>query len=280
MDHQIETRLDETTGSVLQQAPTLPSVGIVLGSGLGFFADALAQPTSIGYQDIPHMPRPTVPGHGGRLVLGAVEGVRVACLEGRVHLYEGHDPERVVFGVRLLSRLGCRTVLLTNAAGAVDSGLGPGDLMLITDHLNLTGSSPLVGRVPPAFVDLRDAYDPAVRHAAHRAARETDLELKEGIYAGMLGPSYETPAEVRMLRSLGASAVGMSTVQEVIALRGLGVAVGAVSAITNLAAGLEGAVLDHAQVQDVARSRSEAFVVFLRRWVIHVARGAGGEANP
>src|SRR5687767_1644799 len=249
-------------------------VGVVLGSGLGGFADALEQPWRVPYERIPHMPRSTVLGHAGNLCFGGIGTTAVACMQGRVHLYEGHPAERVTFGVRLLHALGCSAVLLTNAAGGIASALVPGDLMLVTDHLNLTGHNPLLGENDdasgPRFADLSRAYTPELLIAARRAAREADVELKEGVYAAMLGPSYETPAEVRMLRTLGAAAVGMSTVPETIALCHLGVRVGAVSCITNVAAGLPGALLDHAEVEAVARAAAPRFSRLLSGWIQRV----------
>jgi purine-nucleoside phosphorylase len=273
MTSELDARLAEAAACVRHAVSAVPSVGIVLGSGLGGFVDRIQDATALPYEDIAHMPRPTVAGHGGRMVVGALGSATVACLQGRVHLYEGHEPERVVFGVRLLARVGCRIVLLTNAAGGVAEGLASGDLMLITDHINLTGANPLVGP-EPTFLDLTNAYDPGVRRAAHQAARRTGLRLVEGIYAGMPGPCYETPAEICILKTLGAHAVGMSTVLEVIALRHLGVSVGAVSTITNLAAGGAGAVLDHAHVQRVAESRGSALATLLCSWVENLGPSA------
>jgi purine-nucleoside phosphorylase len=253
-------------------APSL--IGVVLGSGLGAWAGRLEASVSIPYDEIPNMPRPSVAGHSGRLWLGQKGGVEVACLEGRVHAYEGHPVERVVFGARLLAALGCRAVLLTNAAGGIRADLKPGSLMLVIDHLNLTGHNPLVGWAPlghPSFVDLSYAYDPRLGGAARRAAEELGLQLGDGVYAALLGPSYETPAEIRMLRTLGADAVGMSTALETIALRERGVAVGAVSCITNAAAGLSAAPLDHDDVQaTAARSRAQ-FEALLDAWVVAAA---------
>ncbi len=246
-------------------------VGVVLGSGLGAFGDGLGDLLRIPYAEIPHLPRASIPGHPGNLCLGTVGGVRVACLQGRVHLYEGHPPSAVVLGVRLLAELGCRAVLLTNAAGGIGEGLAPGSLLVITDHLNLMGVNPLVGPNDPAgprFPDLTRAYDPDLVAAAERAARAVGVPLARGVYAATLGPSYETPAEVRMLRALGADAVGMSTVPEVIALRHRGVRVGAMSCITNLAAGLGPSVLDHAEVEATARAARDRFVRVLSRWVV------------
>jgi purine-nucleoside phosphorylase len=244
-----------------------PVVGVVLGSGLGAFGEQLQQVFS--YDDLRGMPTSRVPGHPGKLRIGRVDGIGVACLQGRVHLYEGHEPGAVVFGVRLLARLGCRAVVLTNAAGGIGSHLAPGDRMLVTDHLNLTGKNPLAGASADAnesrFIDMGQAYDARLAQLARDAARDTGTSLKQGVYAGLLGPSYETPAEIRMLRTLGADAVGMSTVLEVIALRQLGVRVAAISCITNLAAGISPTPLDHFEVQEIARKTSAPFVALLSR---------------
>jgi purine-nucleoside phosphorylase len=264
-------RLEEARAALRARGVGEPEVGLVLGSGLGAFAETLAEAVRVPYGDIPHMPAPTVSGHAGELGFGKVAGVSVACLRGRVHLYEGHEPERVVFGVRLLARLGCRAVLLTNAAGGVRASFRPGNLMLVSDHLNLMARSPLIGpneaELGPRFPDLSRAYDPELGELARQAARGLGLELQEGIYAGLLGPSYETPAEIRMLRGLGADAVGMSTVPEVIALRHLGVRAAAVSCITNMAAGMTGALLNHAEVEQTAAEARERFSGLLTRWI-------------
>jgi purine-nucleoside phosphorylase len=221
----------------------------------------------IPYQQLPGMPKSRVAGHAGFLRLGYVDGIGVACLQGRVHLYEGHPASAVVFGVRLLAALGCRAVLLTNAAGGIAPSLGPGDRMLIVDHLNLTGQNPLIHLVDDShpFIDMSTAYDPHLAELARSAAREIGVSLKQGVYAGMLGPSYETPAEIRMLRALGADAVGMSTVLEVIALRQLQIPVAAISCITNHAAGMSEEPLDHDEVQAIARSTAGPFVALLSR---------------
>ncbi len=257
----------------------VPRVGVVLGSGLGAWADGLASLTRIPYADVPHMARSTVIGHAGNLCLGRVGAVPVACLQGRVHLYEGHAPERVVFGVRLLARLGCRAVVLTNAAGGLDPASSPGDLMLVTDHLNLMGQNPLIGpneaALGPRFPDMTEAYDRELTELARAAARETGVALREGVYAGLLGPTYETPAEIRMLRTLGATAVGMSTVPEVIALRHLGVRAAAVSCITNLAAGLSPTKLDHSEVEATAARSRDRFTALLSAWVLRVGAAVG-----
>jgi purine-nucleoside phosphorylase len=262
---------------VAERTSARPRVGVVLGSGLGAFADHLSDSRRIPYAEIPEMPRSSVLGHAGNLCTGTLGAVEVACLQGRAHVYEGNTFACAVFGVRVLVELGCSVVLLTNAAGGIHSSFAAGDLMLITDHLNLMGDNPLCGPSygdGPRFPDLSQAYDLELQTLARAAARQAEVTLREGVYAAMLGPSYETPAEIRMLRTLGADAVGMSTVPEVIALRQLGVRVGAISCITNLAAGLSGKSLDHAEVEATARRSRDAFTAVLARWVI--AAGTAG----
>jgi purine-nucleoside phosphorylase len=257
--------------------PAPPLLGLVLGSGLGAFGDTLDDLVKTPYAAIEHMPRSAVIGHPGNLCRGRVDGVEVACLQGRVHMYEGYDGDAVTFGVRLLAALGCRAVLLTNAAGGINPSFAQGDFMLVVDHLNLTGRNPLHGpnddALGPRFPDMTRAYDPRLCELAREAAAAAGVRLREGVYAGLLGPSYETPAEVRMLRTLGADAVGMSTVSEVIVLRHQGLRVGALSCITNVAAGLgEGAPLDHAEVEATAKASRGAFVALLRSWIGRAAR--------
>jgi purine-nucleoside phosphorylase len=263
--------LDDAVRFVRTKATTRPLVGVVLGSGLGAWADSLGDAVKIPYAEIPHMPISTVAGHAGNLVIGHSNGVAVACLQGRVHPYEGHPAVRAVFGARLLARLGCRAAVLTNAAGGIREGFKTGDFMMLSDHLNLSGMNPLVGpneeALGPRFPDMSTAYDPAIRALARDAASELGVGLHEGVYAALLGPSYETPAEIRMLQRLGADAVGMSTALEVIALRHMGVRCGAMSCITNLAAGLSPAALDHAEVEETARRVHEQFKSLLTAWV-------------
>jgi purine-nucleoside phosphorylase len=276
----VELEIAAALAVIRRSVATEPKLGLVLGSGLGAFVDQLAERVLIPYRDIPHFSEAHVPGHAGNLCFGRLGQATVACLQGRVHAYEGHPVARVVFGVRVLAALGCRAVLVTNAAGGIREDLGPGELMLIQDHLNLTGRNPLVGPErpdSPRFPDMTEAYDAGLRSLARLAADELNLGLKEGVYAGVLGPSYETPAEIRMLRALGADAVGMSTVLEVLELRSLGVRVGGLSAITNRAAGLASRPLKHSDVEEVAARMRRAFVEFLSRWsLLVVSEELGG----
>lgn len=259
-----------------------PLVGLVLGSGLGSFADTLDGRVAIPYAEIPEMPRSAVVGHAGNLVLGRVGNVEVACLQGRVHTYEGHSMDKVVFGARLLAKLGARAVLITNAAGGIRDGMVAGELMLLRDHLNLMGRNPLIGpnvdAWGPRFPDMTEAYSAELRALAKQAAEAAGVPVSEGVYAGLLGPTYETPAEIRMLRTLGADAVGMSTVPEVIALRHQRILVGAMSCITNLAAGISPGELDHSEVEDTARKSRTRFVALLTGWIERV--GAFLNENP
>jgi purine-nucleoside phosphorylase len=263
--------LERAATSLLAKIAGRPRLGLVLGSGLGPLARRLEGALPIPYSEIPGMPEPSVAGHSGRLTFGGLGGVATACLEGRVHMYEGYEPEAVVFGVRLLAKLGCEVVMLTNAAGATTPRLAPGTLMLITDHINLTGRNPLVGWTRPAtFIDLSDLYDADLRHFALAAALEAGVRLEQGVYAGLTGPSYETKAEVSYLAQIGADAVGMSTVLESIALCEQRVRVIGLSSITNAAAGVVGAVLDHAHVQQVARQAAGQLEALIQSWAPRV----------
>jgi purine-nucleoside phosphorylase len=226
-----------------------PRVGVILGSGLGGLADEIASPVEIPYSEIPGWPVSTAVGHAGSLVLGTVDDVPVAALRGRAHLYEGAGADRVVFGVRVLGRLGVRTLVVTNAAGAINEGFRPGMLVLISDHINLMGTSPLVGpnddELGPRFPDMSDAYDPELRHAARDAAARLDIPLGEGVYAAWLGPQFETPAEIRYGRSVGGDLAGMSTVPEIIAACHMSIRCLGISVVTNMAAGVGSERLDH-----------------------------------
>jgi purine-nucleoside phosphorylase len=262
-------KLSEAATFVQQSGGFRPLIGLVLGSGLGALADELEGIVRLPYATIPHHPTSTVAGHAGNLCLGWLAGVPVACMQGRVHAYEGHPLSRVVFGARLLAELGCRAVLLSNAAGGIAQRLQAGSLMRIEDHLNLMGDSPLRGPSTrgPRFPDMSQAYDVELGELCERAARDAGVSLERGVYAALLGPSYETPAEIRMLATLGADAVGMSTAPEVIALRQLGVRVGAVSCITNLAAGRSPELLSHHEVEATAARVKGDFIRLFKSWV-------------
>jgi len=246
---------------------TRPAALIVLGSGLGDLTDHLTDATRLPYQDIPGFPIPTVEGHKGELVLGGLGGRVVLAQAGRFHMYEGHDAATSSLCVRTAAACGIRTVLLTNAAGGIRRTFRPGTLMLIADHINLQFQSPLVGAVRTGeerFPDMSSPWDPALRRLARDVAEKSGIQLEEGVYAGLLGPSYETPAEVRMLERLGADAVGMSTVAEVIAARALGLRCMGISTVTNLASGIGNSALSHAEVMETARAVQRDMVTLFR----------------
>jgi|SRR5688572_15489542 len=267
----MKDELDAAVVAIRARADVSPTVGIVLGSGLGGFADALEDAVEVPYEDIPGWPVATAIGHTGTLVIGSFGGVPVAVMRGRAHLYEGLSPAKVVFGIRVLGLLGIRTLVLTNAVGAIDDRLQPGQLALISDHINLQGQSPLVGpndeSLGPRFPEMTDAYDPELRGAAREAAGRLGLDLGEGVYAAWLGPAFETPAEIRMLRALGADLVGMSVVPEVLAARHLGIRCLGISCVTNLAAGVSPEPIDHERVLEVGAQAAGSLVTLLRELV-------------
>ena len=246
------------------QIPVAP-VGVILGSGLGSVADDVVEQggVAVDYGLVPHFPTSSVEGHKGRLVYGKVAGTAVVLLQGRVHRYEGYPTSSVVFPVRVLHALGVRKLIVTNAAGGIGDGFRSGDLMVIEDHLNLTGDNPLMGqndaRFGPRFPDMSEAYSHRLRKLCHDVGAARGLALQRGVYAGLLGPSYETPAEIRMLKTLGAHAVGMSTVHEVIAASHLGIEVLGLSCVTNLAAGLSSTKLSHDEVKETATRVEKEF---------------------
>ena len=257
----------QAADAVRARVPVLPEIAIVLGSGLGDFADALGGAVSMPYGELPHWPASTVIGHAGKLVIGTAAGKTIAALAGRCHLYEGHEPGRVAFAVRALGLLGVKTLILTNAAGGVNTGFSQGGLMVIDDHLNLMGQNPLVGdndeRFGPRFPDMTEVYSSRLRGMADRAGKAINLLLPHGIYAALMGPSYETPAEIRYLRTIGADAVGMSTVPEAIVARHMGMEVLGISCITNMAAGVMPKPLDHAEVMATAARVRGQFIALL-----------------
>jgi purine-nucleoside phosphorylase len=261
-------RLEEAVRSIRKERGDAPRVGLVLGSGLGAFAERLRNRRVIPFREIPHFPVSTgVVGHAGELVLGAVGRTSVVVMSGRVHFYEGRPMSDVVFPVRVLVRLGVGAVVLTNAAGGARKTFKPGDLMLITDHINAFGTNPLIGpnddAIGPRFPDMSRVYDTELRKLAKETARSLRIPLREGVYLGNSGPSYETPAEIRAYRSIGADAVGMSTVPEAIALNHAGVRVIGISTITNMAAGILAKPLDHSEVLATTKKVGDRFVRLL-----------------
>ena len=257
----------EAADFIRARAPDVPRIGIVLGSGLGDFANSVNGAVTVPYGDLPHWPASRVIGHDGKLVVGRTAGKDVAALAGRVHAYEGHDLATVTFAVRVLGLLGVRTLILTNAAGGVNTGFSQGALMVIDDHINLMAQNPLVGandeRFGERFPDMTEVYSARLRAIADRAGKGIDLLLPHGIYVALVGPSYETPAEIRYLRTIGADAVGMSMVPEAIAARHMKMEVLGLSCITNMAAGVLPRPLDHAEVMETARRIRGQFIALL-----------------
>ena len=266
----------QTAADVVRKKTKLtPKVGIILGSGLGDFADSLADKVAIPYGEIPDFPTSSVPGHAGRLVVGKLQGAPVVAMQGRVHMYEGYAPWQVAFPARVLCALGVRSLVVTNAAGGIRADLVPGDLMIITDHINLSGANPLTGpnedRLGPRFPDMSTAYHPALRALLAQTAERLQIPMKEGVYVWLSGPSYETPAEIRFLRTVGVDAVGMSTVPEVIVASHMGVRVAGISCITNLAAGIGRQPLSHTEVAETANRVRDRFTSLLTHFLPAVA---------
>jgi purine-nucleoside phosphorylase len=246
-----------------------PKIAVVLGSGLGAFADSLDNPQAVSYSDIPGWPPSTAIGHAGKLVIGSIDGLPIAALAGRAHLYEGYTARQSVYGIRVLGKMGVTSVVLTNAAGGVNPSYVPGQLVVISDHINLLGQNPLTGpnddSLGPRFPDMSEAYAERYRELARDAGRELKLDLPEGVYAALPGPSYETPAEIRYLRAIGADLVGMSTALEAIAANHMGMKVLGISCVTNLAAGVIDQKLDHKEVLAVGERVKGTMVELLRR---------------
>jgi purine-nucleoside phosphorylase len=265
-------RLAALVAAVRDRTDLVPDIGIVLGSGLGGLADELADPVAIPFDALPGWPAATAPGHLGRLLLGRLGDRPVVLLQGRFHLYEGNDAGLVVEPVLLFHALGARVLVLTNAAGGLDPSFGPGTLMVMADHINLTGRSPLIGRnddsLGPRFPDMTDAWSPRLRRALHAAGAAEEVELREGVYVGLTGPAYETPAEVRMLAASGGDAVGMSTVLECIAARWVGLEVCGISLVTNPGAGYTGVPLTHEDVLEAAAEAGPRLARVIRRFLV------------
>jgi purine-nucleoside phosphorylase len=262
--------VNEEASNFIDSRLTLwPRMAVVLGSGLGAFADTLEDRTVIPYEDIPGWPQATAAGHAGKLVVGTIAGLPVAALAGRAHLYEGYSAQQVVYGVRVLGNFGIHSVVLTNAAGGVNPSYAPGQLVLISDHINLLGQNPLTGpdygSLGPRFPDMSEAYLRRYRETAREAGKEIGLDLQEGVYAAVPGPSYETPAEIRYLRAIGADLVGMSTALETIAANHMGMKVLGISLVTNFAAGVTDRKLDHKEVLEVGERVKGTLVELLRR---------------
>jgi len=252
-----------------------PEIGLILGSGLGVLADSIEDAVTIRYEEIPHFPVSTVEGHAGELLLGMLMGKPVLMMKGRFHMYEGYGPETVSFPVRVMKQLGIRTLIITNAAGGINASFTPGDLMLITDHINFMFRNPLIGPNDPEvgvrFPEMSEAYSRRLRAIARKAGEKEGIPLKEGVYLGLLGPSYETPAEIRMLRTLGADAVGMSTVPETIAARHAGIEVLGISCISNMAAGMLDTPLSHQEVVETGERVKETFIKLVRGIIAELA---------
>ena len=265
------TRVQAAAAFVRDRIPAAPEIAIVLGSGLGDFASHVGDAAVMPYESVPGWPPAKVIGHAGKLVVGTVRGKTVAVLSGRAHFYEGHPMASVVFATRVVGALGVKTMLLTNAAGGINTSFSQGALMVIDDHINLVGTNPLVGpndeRFGPRFPDMTEVYSKRLRAVADRAAERNGLSLAHGVYVGLHGPSYETPAEIRYLRAIGADAVGMSTVAEAIAARHVGMEVLGISCITNMAAGVLPQPLNHAEVMETAQRVRGAFIALLEEIV-------------
>jgi purine-nucleoside phosphorylase len=270
------TQAEFTAKFISSKSPIKPLVAVVLGSGLGSFADEMTDTVRISYNDIPHFARSTAVGHAGQLVMGNIGAWPVVVMQGRVHLYEGYPVQSVVFPMRVFSRMGVRAAILTNAAGGINQSYGQGRLVVIKDHINLQGQNPLVGpedpRVGQRFIDMSEAYSKSYRQAALEAGKRLGIELAEGVYVAVLGPSYETPAEIRAFRTMGADLVGMSTVPETIVARQMGIKVLAISCVTNMAAGTTDAPIHHEEVLEIGRKISGQFKALLKDVVPLIAQ--------
>ncbi len=269
---------------LISQTALRPRIALVLGSGLGGFADELTETNRIPYANIPFFPRSTAIGHAGQMVIGSAGGIPVAAMQGRVHLYEGYSAREVAFPMRVFDCMNIRSVILTNAAGGINLEYKQGALVVLTDHINLQGKNPLAGpndeRFGPRFPDMTQAYWKPYREIALAAAKKAGKTLHQGVYAGLLGPNYETPAEIRYLRTIGADLVGMSTVPEVIAARHMGIKVLAISCVTNMAAGILDQEINHEEVLETGERVREDFVALIRAVLPEMAKGEALPASP
>ena len=279
MNQDLYTAAESAARLVLDRTPLRPKIALVLGSGLGGFADSLIDAVRVPYAEIPSFPQSTAIGHAGRMVIGKADSVPVAAMQGRVHLYEGYSAQQVAFPIRVFGRMGIRAVILTNAAGGINLGYSQGALVLIRDHINLQEQNPLVGanddRFGVRFPDMTHAYSEEYRAVAREEAAKLKIALHQGVYAGLLGPSYETPAEIEYLRRIGADLVGMSTVAEVIAARHMGINVLAISCVTNMAAGILDQPLSHAEVMETGERVKNIFESLLRAVLPRIAKQVG-----
>lgn len=267
-------KLEETVAFVRQRTASRPTVGVILGSGLGQLVERMEDAIAIDYRDVPHFPAPTVAGHAGRMVFGRIGNVEVVAMQGRFHYYEGHDMRTVAYPTAFMRQFGVRTLIVSNSAGGINRDFTPGDLMLITDHINLFANNPLIGlndeRLGPRFPDMTEAYSPRLIAVADTAAGEMDMNFRRGVYAGLSGPCYETAAEIRFLAHGGADAVGMSTVPEVIAARYLGLEVLGISCITNMATGIATVKHAHEEVVRIANEASERFCTVVAATIVRL----------
>jgi purine-nucleoside phosphorylase len=275
------SKAQAAVGAIRERSRIAPRVGIILGSGLGGFASQVEGAVAIAYEEIPHSPQSTVAGHSGKLVMGTIGGMPVAVMQGRVHAYEGYAMEQVTFPTRVLGLLGVRTLIVTNAAGGIRADIAQGSLVAISDHINLTGTNAALGPNEPRFAcvpgagerffDMTAAYSPRLRRLAHAEAERQGIALSEGVYVAVLGPSYETPAEIRAFRTLGADLVGMSTVHEVIVARHMGIEVLGISLVTNAAAGVQNEPIHHEEVMEIGRRVERQFTGLLTALVPQIA---------
>lgn len=263
--------LNETLHFIRSHTPTSPKIGLILGSGLASFGEQVTTEIKIPFKDLPHFPPPTVDGHPGQLIIGQVGSQSIAILQGRVHYYEGLSPQQVVFPTRMLKALGVEILILTNAAGGLNTKMRPGDFMVLTDHINLTGYNPLRGpnhnELGPRFPDMTQTYSPQLRERLLQQLAKQNIPHHEGVYVGLSGPSYETPAEIRFLQIIGGDAVGMSTVPEAIVAKHMDMKIVGISCITNMGAGISATSLSHQDVKDVGQKVEHTFAQFLSQFV-------------